>query len=427
LNVPKIEKEIGVEVYATKSRGIGGRLRQFPEDFNVEEILINGSKAQIEPMVVPQIGNNGRYLVCVLAKRNCDNFLAIQKVAKKLGVNPERIQIAGIKDARAVTAQHISIGRMRAEQVARANFGNIWLYPLHFSNEKIHSNLLFGNQFHIALRAINYASSEILGRIENLQDELLKLDGCPNFFGHQRFGTRRSVTHLVGKHIVLGEWEKAALIFIAKPSLHEHPESRQSRERLWNTRDFERARKYFPFKLVYERQMLNHLARRSRDFVGAFNRLPKKICQLFIQAYQAYLFNKFLSERMQRRLPLKHARSGEYRLEIGLEERMALPLIGYKQSFSSGEQGEIEKQVLEKEEVKPQDFKVHVTPEISAPGRLRTALTPLIGLNTAKPIKDVANANAKRVNIGFTLRKGSYATIILREFMKPANPMRAGF
>ncbi len=426
MNVPKIEKEIGIDIYATKSLGIGGRLRQFPEDFKVEEILTTGSKAQIAPTAFPQIGENGRYLVCLLVKRNCDNLLAIQKVAKKLGVSRDRIQIAGIKDARATTAQHISIGRIRPEQVAQVRLNNLWLYPLYYSNEKINSNLLFGNQFYITLRAINLTSSKILGRIESVRNELLKLGGCPNFFGHQRFGTIRSVTHLVGKHLVLGELETAALTFLAKPSLHEHPESRRRREQLWDTRDFENALHYFPLKLVYERQMLTHLAKRSRDFVGAFNRLPRKLCQLFIQAYQAYLFNKFLSQRIQRGLPLNQALSREYSVKIDRENRLALPLIGYEQSFSSDEQGEIEKQVLEEEGVKPQNFKIATLPEISASGRLRAALTPLIGLNIEKPGEDVINAK-NLINIAFTLRKASYATILLREFMKSTNPIKAGF
>lgn len=427
MNVPNLEKEIGIEVYATKSLGIHGQLRQFPEDFKVEEILLNGSKAQIEPDIVPQIGENGRYLVCVLVKRNCDNLIAIQKIAKTLGVNPERIQIAGIKDARAITAQHISIGRMRPEQVTQTKLDNLKLYPLYFSNEKIHSNILFGNQFHIAVRAINNTSLKILNRLESVHNELLELGGCPNFFGHQRFGTIRSVTHLVGKHIILGEWEEAALTFLTKPSLYEHPESRKAREQLWNTRDFKKALGYFPFRLLYERQMLDHLAKRPRDFASAFNRLPNKLCQLFIQAYQAYLFNKFLSERTKRGLTLKQARSSEYRLLIASKENLALPLIGYQQSFSSDEQGEIEKQVLEKEGVTPQDFKISLIPAISAPGRLRAALTPLIDLNVGKLTKDIANSNKKLVNLKFILRKGSYATIILREFMKPTNPIKAGF
>jgi len=427
LNIPRLDREIGIEVYCTQSCGTGGRIRQFPEDFKVEEILTTGSKAKIEPTDIPHIDAVGRYLVCVLVKRNRDTLLAVQTIAQKLDIDQERIQIAGIKDARALTAQHLSIGRMLPKQVAQVKLNNLRLYPLHFSNERIHSNLLFGNMFHITLRAINHTSSQIIEHLENVRNELLKLGGCPNFFGHQRFGTTRPITHLVGKHIILGEWEKAALTFLAKPSPYEHPESRQAREQLYNTQSYEEAFRYFPFKLVYERQMLSHLAKQPRDFIGAFHRLPEKLRQLFIQAYQSYLFNKFLSQRIQNGLPLRSAREGEHKLRINNKEYLALPLIGYMQPVSTSKQGEIEKQILQKEDITPQDFKVSTMPEISFSGGLRTALAPLIGLNIEKPIKDGANPKKKMVSLGFTLRKGSYATIILREFMKPPNPIKAGF
>jgi len=428
LNVPRLDREIGIEVYATKSQGIGGRIRQFPEDFKVEETLTDGSRAQIEPAVMPQISGRGRYLICVLVKRNCDTLLTVQAVVKKLGLNEERVQIAGIKDARALSAQHISIGRMFPEQVEQVKLGSsVWLYPLRFSNEKIHSGLLFGNQFRITLRKLSHAESLIGEQIESVGDDLLNLGGCPNFYGHQRFGTTRPITHLVGKQILHGQWEKATLTYLAKPSLNEHPESRQAREQLLKTRNYGEALRCFPFRLVYERQMLGHLARRPRDFVGAFHRLPKKLCQLFIQAYQSYLFNQFLSQRIQNGLPLKRSRRGEFKVRIDGEEYLALPQIGYRQFVSAGEQGENEKQILEKEDIAPQNFKVSAMPEIDSSGSLRTALTPLIGLNTEKPVQDDANPDKKMVSLSFTLRKGSYATIILREFMKPRNPVKAGF
>jgi tRNA pseudouridine13 synthase len=207
LNVPELEKEIGIEVYATKTQGMGGRLRQSIEDFRVEEILTNGSTAKIEPHNIPSITGFGRYLICVLVKRNIDTFQALQAIANKLGVASDRIHIGGIKDARALTAQHVSVSRMLPEQIGKIETPKLRLYPLWFSNEKMHSDLLFGNQFHITIRALEHSESVIAERIEQTNNELSALNGCPNFFGHQRFGTTRPVTHLVGKHILQGEWE----------------------------------------------------------------------------------------------------------------------------------------------------------------------------------------------------------------------------
>jgi tRNA pseudouridine13 synthase len=427
LNVPQLEKEIGIEVYATKTPGIGGRLRQFIEDFTVEEILVNGSTAKIEPHNILSITGFGRYLICVLAKRNIDTFQALQAVANKLGVTPDRINIGGIKDARALTAQHVSISRMLPEQIGQIETPKLRLYPLWFSNEKIHSDLLFGNQFYITIRSIEQSESAIVEGVENANNELSVLGGCPNFFGHQRFGTTRPVTHLVGKHILLGEWEEAALAFLAKPSVFEHPQSRQVRQQLWDARDFKEALRYFPHRLTFERSMLSHLAIRSGDFVGAFHRLPKKLCQLFVQGYQSYLFNKFLSENIRRGLLQENPAEYTYKLTIDNREYRALPLIGYQQTLSDGKQGEIERRVLEDEEVQQSNFRIPLMPEISSKGKLRTAVTPVKDLKTDESFEDEANIGKRKVSLSFTLIKGSYATVLLREFMKPENLIEAGF
>ena len=63
----------------------------------------------------------------------------------------------------------------------------------------------------------------------------------------------------------------------------------------------------FPKQLRFERLMINHLVKKPTDFIGAFIRLPFKLQALFVQAYQSYLFNLFLSERLEKGLSLKKA------------------------------------------------------------------------------------------------------------------------
>lgn len=427
MRIPKLETDLGMEVYGSSSPGISGRIRVFPEDFIVEEVLADGSKASIEPPITSHIDKRGRYLICVLVKRNWDTLQAVRIIARELNISQERIDVAGIKDARALTAQHISIGRATPDIISKMKVKNMNLYPVRLSNEKIRSDLLYGNSFRVIIRAVVHSCSEIVEQMQNVRDDLENLGGVPNFFGHQRFGTIRPVTHLVGKQMLLNRWKEAAFTFLAQPSPYEHPESRQARENLRNTQNYEIGFRDFPASLIYEHQMLSHLARHPGDFVGAFYRLPKKLRQLFVQAYQSFLFNRFLSQRMRFGLPLKKAQKGEYMLKIDGEESLALPLIGCAQSISKGEQGEIERQILRKEGLTPESFKVSAMPEISARGGLRRALTPLIGLAIENPRKDKANPRKKMVSLGFTLGKGSYATVALREFMKPRNSIVAGF
>jgi tRNA pseudouridine13 synthase len=244
------------------------------------------------------------------------------------------------------------------------------------------------------------------------------------------------------------------MIFLAKPSPHEHPESRQARKNLRATQNFEKALKIFPKNLRYEYLMLKHLAKKPNDFIGAFRRLPKKLLKLFPQAYQAYLFNKFLSGRIKSGLSLNEADVGDYvvnvernglpmssmnrfvdaknvsevneALKVG-RMRPALPLVGFKQHLSKGFQGEIEKRILEEEGVSPENFKIRMMAEISSRGGLRTIITPLRNFTLGEIARDSTNPSKNMVELRFMLLRGSYATVLLREIMKPRNPLKAGF
>jgi tRNA pseudouridine13 synthase len=444
---------LGIEAYISQSLGIGGRIRQFTGDFVVEEVLMDGSKAQVSSTEILQPVGRGRYLICVLVKQDWDTFLAIKKVARRLGISPKRIQIAGIKDAKAFTAQHISIRGVTPERVSRVRIKDITLHPLKFSDERVYSQLLLGNQFHITIRTISHSSSVIEKRVKNIQNELSSLGGVPNFFGHQRFGTVRPITHLIGKLLTRRDLERAALTFLAKPSPYEHPESREARQQLQDTQDFVEALRCFPKHLRYERLMLVHLAKQSNDFIGAFRKLPSKLRRLFVHAYQSFLFNKFLSQRLKREVGFNEAQVGDYVVHLdrhGLptmefeqataqslsnvkkalkkgKMQVAIPLIGFKQYPSEGVQGEIERGILEDENVVSRNFYIPSMPETSAPGRLRTVLAPITDLSVEEASRDSASSSKRKIRLSFTLHRGSYATVLLREFMKPRNLIKAGF
>lgn len=458
--VSKLEKSIGIQVYATSSLGVGGAIRCLPEDFLVEEILMNGLRAKIdfpETLVKQSLESPSkaqRYLLCVLIKRNWDNLQAVKAVANRLGISTQRISIAGIKDAHAVTAQHITIDDAALGDVEKVEIKDLKVIPIRYFHTRLSPHYLFGNSFRITVRALVNSETVIKERTLGFVEQIELLGGVPNFFGHQRFGTIRPITHLVGKALIKGSFRKAAMLFLARPSRNEHPESRKAREMLWKTQNFEKAAEVFPKNLRYERLMLRHLARKPEDFSGAFKRLPMKLRKLFPQAYQAYLFNKMLSRRIVQGLSLNKAEVGDFvvsveppglpnplRFKVASQETisevnnalkfgkmfLALPLPGYRQIFSEGMQGEIEKTILEEEGVTPEQFKVRGAPELSLKGGLRTALSPLKDFCLHEISRDEFNLHKKKAVISFTLQRGSYATIVLREIMKPRNLLKAGF
>ena len=380
--VSTLDKQLGIEVYVTKSLGVGGEIREAVDDFVVEEILVDGSKASINGDVPTKVLGSStqkqRFLLCVLVKRNWDNFIAIKNIAKQIGIDQRGIQIAGIKDAKAVTAQHLTIEDYLMDDASKVDIKDIKLFPVGYLREALSLYYLLGNSFTINIKSIALGQEIFKSRINQTIEEIEAIGGIPNFFGHQRFGTIRPITHLVGKAMVRGDFRAATMLFLANPSVHEHPSSRQARQQLQETRDFEQALENFPKQLRFERLMLNHLANNPDDFVGAFQALPVKLQELFVQAHQSYLFNRFLSERIKQGYFLNKAEVGDY--VVGVERsglpmtkmakmvtqetirevnervkagkmRVALPIIGVKQKLSQGIMGEIEKQILDREEI----------------------------------------------------------------------------
>lgn len=197
--------------------------------------------------------------------------------------------------------------------------------------------------------------------------------------------------------------------------------------------------------------MLQHLSKRKGDYAGAFRRLPKKLQELFIQAYQSYLFNRFLSQRKKEGVSLNEPKKGDYLVYIDdkglptgnftqltslvnvkedLEKdkiQLAIPLIGFRQGLSSGIQGEIEHEILTTEQVTPQNFLVSCMPELRAQGELRPTIAKITGFYASNASEDSVNVARQKVVMSFMLNRSSYATVLLREFMKPRNLIKAGY
>ena len=453
MSTSSVEKEIGIEGFASTNLGIGGSIKQCPEDFIVEEILLDGSRAKNANGPPSQLEEKDQYLVCLLIKRNWDTITATRVIARKLGIQEERIQTAGLKDKRAMTAQHISIENINMTELKRITSKGLTVHPLRYSPSMIFPHMLYGNAFQIVVRRIPLPRSAITNRINATLGRLRSLGGFPNFFGHQRFGVTRPITHKVGRALAEGNLEQAALIFLANNSPWEHPQARLARTRLSRSGDFKAALEEFPKNLSYERLLLSYLQKHPEDFRGALRELPKRLRRLFLQAYQSYLFNCFLSERIRRGIPIENPQKGDYVLKAdsnrlpgrsyvkatsrNLEKLrrstkkgkmfVALPLIGFRQSISDGLQGEIEASVLQRENVTQQLFQTPSMPEVSAGGGLRTTVARVQGLRFEITRDDEQNSTERKLELGFTLHRGCYATVFLREIMKPDNLAEAGF
>jgi len=431
MQVPEIEKQIGVNLYSTDTDGLGGQLRQEVEDFIVKEITNR------------EEGQEGKYLILELVKRDWDTHHFTGTLAKILKISQKRISVAGTKDKRALTTQKISIFDIDASEIEKVHLKDIELKVLGRSRKPVELGDLWGNDFIITIRNIARSTEEAGKLLEKTTNEIVAQGGVPNFFGIQRFGSVRPVTHLVGKTIVEGNSEKAAMLYIAEPFPYEPEETKQARQFVKETRNFKEGLKIYPLRLGHERAMMNHLIANPDDFAVAFLVLPKNLYRIFVHGYQSYIYNTILCRRIEKGLPLNQAVEGDivcFKNELGLPDSsktekvtaetvnamnnlikrkrafITAPLPGYDTEFASGVPGEIEQVVLEELKVPLQGFNIEEIPEMSSKGARREILLqvePKFEVN-----EDELNPGKSKAVLEFMLPKGSYATTVLREYMK---------
>ena len=201
MRVPGLERILGIEVYSTRSLGIGGAIKRSVEDFVVEEALVDGSKARVfgsggdvGGMVLGSSLSAGRYLLCVLVKRNWDTFIVLARIARQLGLRSGQVQIAGIKDAKAVTAQYVTLEDVSVEAVRKFGLKDVELRPIGYLRMALSTYYLLGNGFRVAVRGVRRSRAVLKKGLERPWMRLACWVGFRIFLGISvsvRFGRLR--------------------------------------------------------------------------------------------------------------------------------------------------------------------------------------------------------------------------------------------
>lgn len=407
------EIELGMHYYATSTPGIGGVLRRSPEDFIVDEQSI-------------QPDSEGPYLLCRLTKKNWELQRAVKEIAKSLRISPRRISWAGTKDRRAVTSQLISIYGIEPEEVTKVSLKDIELAVVGRSRRGLSLGMLEGNRFRIRIRDCD--STDLEARVHEIAAGAK--EGFPNYYGIQRFGVIRPVTHIVGERLLQGDPRGAVMAYVGMAFSSESDEAVSAREAFSSSEDTGQALKEFPRELSFERAILQSLHNHPGDYIGAMQSLPPKLLSMFVSAFQSYLFNMALSERWQDGLPLNEPRTGDLlvfgsgRVEkvtaAGLEDARlhcrrgranpALYIPGAKESALGAEIPPVVQRLLVEKGITESGFKLAsemVGARFDGFYRVVTLFTEIL--------PEIGDA---QVLLDFFLRPGQYATTVCREFMK---------
>ncbi len=411
-----IEKKMGILYYCTETEGIDGKLRATPKDFQVEEILLDGRKIPINDPNF-SLGNNepGLFTEFVLIKNDIESNNALFKISASLGRDLNDINIAGTKDKTAVTAQRATIWKIPPEKLSELELEGIIIRSPRTTIYKTYLGNLYGNHFTIKIRELNDGKEQISRKVENIIKEINEFNGIPNYFGHQRFGTRRPISHIIGKFLLLGEIEKALHLYISYTTDDEAESTIFARKTFQETNDPKETMKLLPSSMIFEKRILKYLSKKPNDFLGALHILPKNLQRILIHAYQSYIWNLMLSERIRIFGNLSSNPIDE------LEENIAiLPIIGYKTNLTDNVLSEYAKSLLEEDGIKLDNFKVKHMPTLRFFGSNRRIA--LIPENLSYSV-DIDSEKQDYLVTQFTLKRGSYATVVLRELMK-ANPLK---
>ena len=319
-----------------------------PEDFRVEE----------RPLYLPC--GNGEHLYLKVTKRGLPTPQMVSRFASSLGVKARCIGVAGLKDARAVTTQMVSVQGVSAEAVGRLHIDEhiLAVEVLGRHRNRLRTGHHAGNGFRLIIRKVGPCAADSVPSILNE----LSRRGVPNFFGPQRQG-RKGLNYKVGATLLRNEDRRA-----------EMPRSK----RLW-------------YLHSYQSHLFNHVLTRRIDRI-----------------------DRILAGDWA----MKHVNGACFPVEDAVVEQPRAdafeisptgPLFGSRSPWATGEAGEIEIAAVTELGDTPESLREAAT-ACGFRGERRALRVQLKDLDWSLT-EDV-------LTLSFTLPPGSYATSVLRELMK---------
>lgn len=390
--------------------GIGGTIKERAEDFFVQEIPI------YEP------SGEGEHVFAEIQKINLTTFDAINRIARTLDISSRDIGYAGLKDAKAVARQIISIPGVSEDVVMHLRIPDISVLWAIRHNNKLRLGHLKANRFAIKIR--NVSPTDVL----KLQPVLAEIQrrGMPNYFGEQRFG-RRGDNDKLGAAYVRGDHKALLSALLGEPdSQVDDPQTAQART-AFDRHDLEESMRHWPRHCGMERRVLHRLIKTHRPSSAVWA-IDEKLRRLWVSALQSRIFNEIVAKRidtldrlMDGDFAYKHENGACFQVESAAAEQPRAdtfeisptgPLIGFRVSLPKGEPLKMEEEVFASHGLSPRDFKRAGSLRVKGdrrPLRVRPIDVELAG---------GADEHGPFITVAFTLPAGSFATVLMRELMK---------
>uniref|UniRef100_A0A7V3RGY6 tRNA pseudouridine(13) synthase TruD n=1 Tax=candidate division WOR-3 bacterium TaxID=2052148 RepID=A0A7V3RGY6_UNCW3 len=381
------------------------KIKVKPEDFTIEEIIN------------PPYSKKGNFTLLKLQKRYWNTLDVIDFVARKLNVSKNRFSRAGLKDRYSFAIQYLSFAGDFDNTVEEKNFT---LIPIGKISEPISAKFLKGNKFSVVIRCLTEEE------IKKILDNYLQIEkfGFPNYFDEQRFGSARHKQGFFAKFLMLGHFQgalKSLLCFPYKEDGKKIKEFKRFCAENWGRWDG--CLKIAPREF---KKILAYLKDNPKDFKNAIKQIEPDMLNLYLLAYQSYLFNETLylvikeTQKDIIELPYAYGRFAFYKEPENFDfiKDLKIPMLNEKTDLN-GFCGRLISEVLKKEKIQLRDFKLN---KLRFRGvRFKPFSRPAVVLpqclTITEPQDDEIYQGKKKVSLNFTLPPGAYATILIKRLM----------
>jgi len=330
------------------------RIKETCEDFLVDEVLDESILSTSATM----------HHLYLLKKKNYTTERAVAHIAKALHIPRKYISYAGTKDKQAITTQYITISGAKKEHVAKLDLKDIELSFKGYAQQKLTLGNLQGNTFTI-----------VVYEPDHIPKQIPKTYYVPNYFDDQRFSTH-NVT--LGTSILQKQFKAAVDLLLASDE------------------DFAPA-------------IQEHLNKHPNDYIGSLRLLPGKTLLFYVHAVQSLLYNQLLAQEINNGFSVPYSQ-GELifpqqpltKLPLEHAEK-TIPLIGYDSELTPEQEN-----ILLALNLSTRDFLVKSIPQLSLAGDARNAYILVSDCS-------IQQQTDEHIIVSFTLPKGCYATIVLKQ------------
>lgn len=389
------------------------KLKQQPEDFQVEEIT----------GVAP--AEQGAFALYRLEKRGWTTSDALQAVRRRWRIEPRRLSFGGLKDRHALTTQYFTIfhGPQRGLKQNGIRVSYLGQTPAEYTSQDIRAN-----RFRLTLRDLK---PEVEDATQQALNEVA-LDGVPNYFDDQRFGSAGPGQEFVAHALVQGRYEEALRLALTVPYEHDRAASKKEKAILqshWGDWATCKAR----LQRGHAIELIDYLVRHPDDYLGALVRLPSELRILYLSAYQSDLWNRLLARWLRAHLrpdqliviPL---RRGDVPMHRGLDDhqrdelvKLSLPLPTARMPLEDADPRKpLLDVVLAEDGIELNHLKVKGCRELFFSKGERAALCLPMGLHYEIGADEIRPCRSKLM-LSFELPRGCYATLIVKRITEARN------